>query len=119
MSETIKLVYQTAKVRLGFLIMLCAMVGAVVSPGIDLTAWQMTIMGFAVLLCSSCAGAFNQLYERDIDAKMNRTSTRTFVTGRFEANNYWQLAIVMLSLFAILAVAVTTNVEAAFWLFLG
>ncbi len=120
MSETIKLVYQTAKVRLGFLIMLCAMVGAVASPGvIDLSVWQMTIMGFAVLLCSSCAGAFNQLYERDIDAKMKRTSTRTFVTGRFEANNYWQLAILLLSLIGILAVALTTNVEAAFWLFLG
>ncbi|MDG2154718.1 MAG: hypothetical protein P8M26_02115, partial [Gammaproteobacteria bacterium] len=61
MTETIKLVYQTAKVRLGFLIMLCAMVGAVASPSIDLTVWQMTIMGLAVLLCSSCAGAFNQL----------------------------------------------------------
>ena len=119
MTETIKLVYQTAKVRLGFLIMLCAMVGAVASPSIDLTVWQMTVMGLAVLLCSSCAGAFNQLYERDIDAKMKRTSSRTFATGRFEANNYWQMAIVLLSLFAILAVAVTTNVEAAFRLFLG
>jgi len=119
MAETIKLVYQTAKVRLGFLIMLCAMVGAVVTPEIDLSVMQMTIMGFAVLLCSSCAGAFNQLYERDIDAKMKRTDTRTFVTGRFEANTYWQMAIFLLSLFAILAVAITTNVEAAFWLFLG
>jgi len=119
MAETIKLIYHTAKVRLGFLIMLCAMVGAVASPGIDLSAWQMTVMGLAVLLCSSCAGAFNQLYERDIDAKMKRTSTRTFPTGRFEANAYWPAAIFLLSLFAILAVAFATNVEAAFWLFLG
>lgn len=120
MSETIKLVYQTAKVRLGFLIMLCAMVGAVVSPTvIQLSVWQMMIMGFSVLLCSSCAGAFNQLYERDIDAKMKRTKARTFVTGRFEANKYWQLALILLSLLGIFAVAISTNVEAAFWLFLG
>jgi len=119
MSETIKLIYHTAKVRLGFLIMLCAMVGAVVTPEIDISAWQMTIMGLAVLLCSSCAGAFNQLYERDIDAKMKRTNTRTFPTGRFKANAYWPAAIFLLSGFAILAVALATNVEAAFWLFLG
>jgi protoheme IX farnesyltransferase len=119
MTETIKLVYSAAKVRLGFLIMLCALAGFAASPGSDLSAWQVLVLGVTVLLCSSSAGAFNQWYERDIDAQMKRTKTRPFVTGRFTASFYWPAAIVLISALAILALAVATNVMAAFYLFLG
>ncbi len=120
MVETVKLVYSAAKVRLGFLIMLCALAGFAVTPGdSNLSAWQVVVLGITVLLCSSSAGAFNQWYERDIDAQMRRTKTRPVVTGRFEANLYWPGAIVLISLFAILALAFTTNFMAAFYLFLG
>lgn len=120
MVETVKLVYSAAKVRLGFLIMLCALAGFAVTPGdSNLTAWQVVVLGITVLLCSASAGAFNQWYERDIDSQMRRTKTRPFVTGRFEANLYWPGSIVLISLFAILALAFTTNFIAAFYLFLG
>jgi len=119
MTETIKLVYSAAKVRLGFLIMLCALAGFAVTPGNELDGWQVLVLGVTVLLCSSSAGAFNQWYERDIDAQMKRTKTRPFVTGRFEASVYWPASIVLISLFAILALAVATNIMAAFYLFLG
>jgi hypothetical protein len=33
MSATLKLIYHTAKVRLGFLIMACTLTGVVVMPG--------------------------------------------------------------------------------------
>ena len=83
MAETIKLVYTAAKVRLGFLIMLCALAGFAVTPGENnLAAWQVIVLGITVLLCSSSAGAFNQWYERDIDSRMRRTKTRPFATGR-------------------------------------
>ncbi len=66
MSKTFKLIYDTAKVRLGFLIMACTLAGVAVSPGSSLSAWQVLVLGLAVLLSSSVAGAFNQLYERDL-----------------------------------------------------
>lgn len=119
MIETFKLIYSVAKVRLGFLIMLCALAGFAVTPGDNLKGWQVLVLGISVLLCSASAGAFNQWYERDIDAQMRRTKTRPFVTGRFEASYYWPAAITLISLFAILALAITTNVMAAFYLFLG
>lgn len=119
MGETIKLIYSAAKVRLGFLIMLCALAGFAVSPNSYLTVWQVIVLGLTVLLCSASAGAFNQLYERDIDARMKRTRTRPFVTGRFQPSAYWFAAIVLISMFAILALALVTNVAAAFFLFLG
>jgi len=120
MVETVKLVYSAAKVRLGFLIMLCALAGFAVTPGdSNLTAWQVVVLGITVLLCSASAGAFNQWYERDIDSQMRRTKTRPFVTGRFEASLYWPGSILLISLLAILALAFTTNFMAAFYLFLG
>jgi protoheme IX farnesyltransferase len=119
MAETIKLIYTAAKVRLGFLIMLCALAGFAVTPGDDLTGWQVVVLGITVLLCSASAGAFNQWYERDIDSHMVRTKTRPFVTGRFTGSYVWPGAITLISLFAILALAMATNFIAAFYLFLG
>jgi protoheme IX farnesyltransferase len=119
MAETLKLIYSAAKVRLGFLIMLCALAGFAVTPGDNLTAWQVLVLGVSVLLCSAGAGAFNQWYERDIDSMMRRTKTRPFATGRFSASYYWPGGITLISLLAILALAYTTNVWAAFYLFLG
>ena len=119
MAETLKLVYSAAKVRLGFLIMLCALAGFAASPGNTLAGWQVLVLGVTVLLCSASAGAFNQWYERDIDSRMKRTKKRPFVTGRFEASFYWPAGIVLISLLAILALALATNVMAALYLFLG
>ena len=119
MAETLKLIYSAAKVRLGFLIMLCALAGFAVTPGSDLSPWQVLVLGLTVLLCSASAGAFNQWYERDIDSQMRRTRMRPFVTGRFTASLYWPGGIVLISVLAILALAMATNVMAAFYLFLG
>jgi len=119
MAETLKLFYSTAKVRLGFLIMLCALAGFAVTPGSELSPWQVLVLGITVLVCSASAGAFNQWYERDIDSRMRRTKTRAFVTGEFAASFYWPWAIVLVSALAILALALVTNYIAAFYLFLG
>ena len=57
MTETLKLIYQAAKVRLGFLIMACALAGIAVSPGDDLAPWRVLVLGLAVLVASASAGA--------------------------------------------------------------
>jgi len=119
MAQTLKLTYSTAKVRLGFLIMLCAMAGFAMTPGAHLSPWQVVVLGITVLLCSASAGAFNQWYERDIDSHMRRTKTRAFVTGQFTATKYWPGMILLISSLAILALALATNFMAAFYLFLG
>jgi len=119
MSATVKLIYHAAKVRLGFLIMACALAGVAVSPGHALTPWQVFVLGIATLVASSVAGAFNQLYERDLDARMKRTRKRAFVTGKLNASSYWLSALAGLLLAAVIVAAVATNVEAAAYIFLG
>ena len=119
MSATIKLIYHTAKVRLGFLIMACALTGVAVIPDHGLGAWQIFVLGFATLVASSAAGAFNQFYERDLDAHMKRTRSRPFVTGRFNADRIWLAGIVLALLLALAAAAVATNWLATFFVFMG
>jgi protoheme IX farnesyltransferase len=116
---TLKLIYHTAKVRLGFLITVCAVTGIIVIPGHDLASWQVSLLGLATLVASSAAGAFNQLYERDLDAQMRRTRARPFATGRFDADLRWYGGIALALLLALLAAAVATNWLAAFFVFLG
>jgi len=118
-ASTLKLIYQTAKVRLGFLITACAITGIVVVPDHDLTAWQVLVLAVATLVASSAAGAYNQYYERDLDAHMHRTKLRPFVTGRFRADGFWLGGIVLALLLALAAATVATNWLAAFFVFLG
>jgi protoheme IX farnesyltransferase len=77
------------------------------------------VLGLATLVASSAAGAFNQLYERDLDAHMQRTRNRPFVTGRFDADLRWYGGIALALLLALVAAAVATNWIAAFFVFLG
>ncbi len=119
MAAAITLVYHTAKVRLGFLIMACALTGVAVIPNRILAAWQILILGLATLVASSAAGAFNQFYERDLDARMHRTRSRPFVTGRFRASRAWLASIVLALLLALAATALATNWLASLYLFLG
>jgi protoheme IX farnesyltransferase len=118
-ANTIKLIYHTAKVRLGFLITACAITGIVVIPDNGLAAWQVFMLGLATLVASSAAGAFNQLYERDLDGHMQRTRSRPFVTGRFAADIQWYGGIGLALLLALVGAAVATNWLAAFFVFLG
>ena len=118
-ATTLKLIYQTAKVRLGFLITACAITGIVVVPDHELTAWQVLVLAVATLVASSAAGAYNQFYERDLDAHMHRTRSRPFVTGRFRADRLWLGGIVFALLIALTAAAVATNWLAAFFVFMG
>lgn len=119
MTKTLKLIYSTAKVRLGFMIMACAMAGIAVSPQGALSAWQVLVLGLAVLMSSASAGAFNQLYESDLDAQMKRTRQRPFVTGRFKADAYWLSAIVLVLLVALVAATMAANMVSALYVFLG
>lgn len=120
MTETLKLVYDAAKVRLSFLIAACAVAGVAVSPENTLTPLQLSILGLAVLLSSAAAGAFNQLYERDIDRVMTRTQKRPFVTGRLPSNErYWLAGIALATVLSLAATAWAANLAAAAYVFLG
>jgi protoheme IX farnesyltransferase len=119
MKETLALGYSVFKLRIGFAIMLTALAGLAAAPGPAPDAWRITVLALAVLLSSASAGAFNMFMERDLDARMNRTRNRPFVTGRFRADGCWLAGIGLLLVVAIAAAALATNAVAAFYVFLG
>lgn len=118
-KETLALIYSVFKLRIGFAIMFTALAGMAVAPGQAPGTMQIAVLALAVLLSSASAGAFNMVMERDLDARMNRTRKRPFVTGRFKANGYWLAGIVLLLALAIAASALATNIAAAFYVFMG
>jgi protoheme IX farnesyltransferase len=119
MKETMALVYSVFKLRIGFAIMFTALAGMAGAPGQAPGTVQVALLALAVLLSSASAGAFNMYMERDLDARMNRTRNRPFVTGRFSANGYWLAGIVLMLVVAIAAATLATNAVAAFYVFMG
>ncbi|TXL62651.1 heme o synthase [Zeimonas arvi] len=107
------------KLRIGVAIALTAVAGLMISPGGQIGGWQAAVLTLAVLLSSSAAGAFNQFYEVDLDARMGRTSRRPFVTGRFRHHGGWLALIVALTGIAVAAAWYAANALAALYTFLG
>jgi protoheme IX farnesyltransferase len=66
----------------------------------------------AIALGSGAAGAINMWYERDIDALMARTANRPLPAGRVEPDDALALGV-LLSIFAVLLMALATNFVAA------
>lgn len=75
----------------------------------------LAIIGTALVI--GAAGAFNNLYDRDIDSIMERTKTRPTVTGELSVNTVLWIAVVM-AILGIGALLLTTPL-AGFLGFLG
>ena len=118
-TKYLTLIYNAGKVRLGFLIMACALAGIAVSPSTNLNGLEIFALAVYVLVASSASGAFNQWYERDIDAVMERTKDRPFVTKELSPTKLWNLWLIIISLLALYATYKVSNLEAAIYLFAG
>ncbi len=116
---TVRRIFNVFKLRIGIVIAFTALAGIAVTPGPALAAWQVFVLGFAVLVSSASAGAFNQYYERDLDRRMARTRRRPFVTGVLQAGRGWLALIAAMVAGATLAAALALNPWAALYTFLG
>lgn len=107
------------KLRIGFIMMLTALVSMVATPNFSVKIYEMMALAFCVLIASASAGAFNQYYETDIDAKMKRTQNRPFVTGYFHKGPFWLGIILSLLLVAVVIANYVLNPMSAIFIFLG
>ena len=107
------------KLRIGVAITLTALVGLAVTPGPSVAAWKIVLLAACVLGSSGSAGAFNQLVERKLDARMARTRNRPFVRGAFHAGPAWYIGIATLLAVSVGAAAVGLGGMAALNVFLG
>lgn len=119
MSVRLRQFANVCKLRIGVTIAFTALAGVAVTPGSRLTIWQIAVIGLAVLVSSAAAGGYNQFYETDLDARMERTRSRPFVTGELAHTRAWLLVLYGMVAVSVLATAVATNVMAALYVFLG
>lgn len=107
------------KLRIGFMIMITALVGVAVTPGPALGWVQVITLALAVLISSASAGAFNQYYERHSDHLMARTRNRAFVTGALPETPAWWVLMAAMLLIAVSTAAWVLNPVSAVFVFLG
>ena len=107
------------KLRIGFIMMLTALVAMMVTPGQTPGVIEITVLAFAVLISAGSAGAFNQYFEVDLDRQVARTCTRPFVTGYFKKSPIWLLYIGLLLVAGVVPAALVINEVAALHIFLG
>lgn len=119
MSQTLKLIFNLFKLRIGVVISITALAGLAVTPGPSLPAWQIVVLALAVLLSSASAGAFNQYAERDLDVRMARTRGRPFVTGALRHGPAWLWLIALMVAGSVAAAALAVNPLSALYVFLG
>ncbi len=80
------------KLRLAFLVVLSAIAGYLFMGGaFNLNFVYLIIGGF---LITGSSNGFNQIIERDLDKKMNRTSNRPIPAGRMSVNEAYIISIV-------------------------
>jgi protoheme IX farnesyltransferase len=113
MSSAFKLVFNLFKLRIGVVIALTAVAGYAIQPGAGPEAWRLAVLFLAVLVSSAAAGAFNQYWEHDLDARMRRTRSRPFVAGTLTRSPFWVLLIAALAALATAAAWAATNGWAA------
>jgi protoheme IX farnesyltransferase len=115
----VRLILDLFKLRIGLAIGLTAIAGLAITRGPALPAWRICALALAVTLSSAAAGAYNQIFERDLDGRMRRTRRRAFVTGRLTAGPAWLAAIAATGAAGIGLAVLAVNATAALYTFLG
>src|SRR5262244_762492 len=99
------------KPRVMSLVVFTGLIGVLIAPG-HLHPFAAALAVLAIALGSGAAGAINMWYERDLDALMARTRHRPLPAGRVAPDDALGLGV-LLSIFSVLLMAVSTNYVAA------
>ena len=119
MSRLTRNVLGLFKLRIGFMIMITALVGLAVTPGPFIGWEKLVVMALTVLVSSASAGAFNQYYERNTDHLMARTRNRAFVTGSVSSSPAWLVVMAAMLIISVAVAAWVINPVSAMFVFLG
>ena len=98
MTTAFRLYFDVFKLRIGLVIGITAVFGWVVRVGNLQPAGTLAALFASVVALSAAAGAYNQISERELDARMGRTRRRPFATGRLHAGVGWYLGIAAVAL---------------------
>ncbi len=101
-----------SKARITAMVGFAAFVGGMLAAGVNADVARVAESALWIALVSASSCMFNQLLERDVDARMERTQRRPLVTGRVRARDVVLVAAV-LALVGVLALALRFNTLSA------
>jgi protoheme IX farnesyltransferase len=107
------------KLRIGMFMVVTALAGYAVTPGVELNVLELFVLAAAVLGASGAAGAFNQFMEWDLDRLMPRTAARPFASGALQREGWWLWLIGTTLVLSVAIAAWLFNPLVAVHLFLG
>lgn len=107
------------KIRIGMLIAFSAVVGYVVAEKGVPSFPRIFLLAILTLMASAGAGAYNQYYDRDIDAMMKRTDGRPLASGRVRLTHGVAFAGIFLIFLSVIVAFFTFNYVVSLHLFLG
>jgi protoheme IX farnesyltransferase len=112
-EETLYSAWMTlSKVRITAMVGFAAFVGGLLGAGTGADSWRIAEASLWIALVSASSCMFNQLLERDVDARMERTRRRPLVTGRVRARDVVFVAAA-LAVAGVLALALRFNTLSA------
>jgi protoheme IX farnesyltransferase len=103
--------FDLLKPRVMSLVVFTGLIGVVIAPG-HVHPFAAALAVLAIALGAGAAGAINMWYERDLDVLMARTRNRPLPAGRVAPDDALGLGV-LLSIFAVLLMAVAANYVAA------
>ena len=118
-SRLMREVLSLFKLRIGFMIMITALVGMAVTPGPWPGVGPMIVLALSVIVSSAAAGAFNQYVDVESDRLMARTRGRAFVTGAVRRSPAWLVVMALMLTGACWAAWSVLNPMVALHTFLG
>ena len=118
-SRLMRDVLSLFKLRIGFMIMITALVGMAVTPGPWPGVGPMIVLALSVIVSSAAAGAFNQYVDVESDRLMARTRGRAFVTGAVRRSPVWLVVMALMLTGACWAAWSVLNPMVALHTFLG
>src|SRR3990172_3458888 len=107
------------KIRIGMLISFSAVVGYIVAEKGTPSFPRIFLLAILTLMASAGAGAYNQYYDRDIDAIMKRTDGRPLASGRVRLTHGVAFAGIFLIFLSVIVAFFTFNYVVSLHLFLG
>ena len=118
MPPFFKLLVNLFKIRISLTITLCAVSGVFIMPNNLLSWFEVFILAISTFLASAGSSAFNQYFERDLDALMPRTSERPFVTGKLSPKPIWPVIFGLIICIGLMLSFFILNPFSAFYNFL-
>ena len=118
-SRLMRDVFSLFKLRIGFMIMITALVGMAVTPGPWPGVGPMIVLALSVIVSSAAAGAFNQYVDVESDRLMARTRGRAFVTGAVRRSPAWLVVMALMLAGACWAAWTVLNPMVALHTFMG